>query len=301
MASSYIVWYLFLAGIGSGAFLIAGIVDLLLRFKESEALEEMASLTDRGLLLGPLAVALGSLFLVLDLGVPSRALLIFFSGELTILSIGSWSIILFVGCALGALIIGRMFDGAVSEKVELVLHCAAILFAILVMTYSGLYLSAYKSVPFLNTPFVPFVFIASAISSGLAFLCATSLFTRPFNEPFYGARWFIRLDAPVIAVEALLITIFLIVSFLQDEVERTSVEMLLTGNLSVLFWAGVVAAGMMLPVIAEIASMKTFNYPILAFGSCGSLVGSLYLRYSLLLAATRFSLACMTPMQFWWG
>ncbi len=301
MASSYIVWYLFLAGIGSGAFLIAGIVDLLLRRWDSEALEEFSCVTDKGLLIGPIAVVLGSVFLVLDLGIPSRALNVFFSGALTLLSFGSWVIVLFVACATGALVVGRLFSGRASAAVELALHVAAVIFSACVMVYSGLYLSAYNSVPFLHTPLVPVLFVASAISSGLAFLGVVSLFTRPLSEPFFGARSFIRIDAPLIAAEMVILAAFLALSYMQGEEVCASAQMLLTGDLSVLFWAGVVAMGLILPLTAEVASSKTANYPILAFGGCGSLVGSLCLRYSFLLAAMRFSLVGMTPMPFWWG
>lgn len=301
MASSYIVWYLFLAGIGSGAFLIAGVVDLILRRWDSEALEEFSCVSDKGLLIGPIAVALGSVFLVFDLGIPSRALNIFFSGQLTLLSFGSWVIVLFIGCAMGALIAGRLFSGRVSAIIEAVLHVLAVILSACVMVYSGLYLSAYSSVPFLHSPFVPLLFIASALSSGLAFLGVAFLFTRPFSEPFYGARSFIRIDAPLVAVETVLIAAFMVLSIAQGEEVGVSAEMLLIGDLKVLFWVGVVAAGLVMPLVAEVASLKFSNYPVLAIGGCGSLVGSLCLRYSLLLAAVRFSLVGMTPMPFWWG
>ena len=58
MASSYIAWYLFLAGAGGGAFVIGAFVDLALRFKDPACLARVSSVTDAGLVAGPALVAL---------------------------------------------------------------------------------------------------------------------------------------------------------------------------------------------------------------------------------------------------
>lgn len=77
MVSIYIALYLFLAGTGAGAFLIGAVVDMVLRFRPRAAggwFERVSAVTDAGLILGPVLVAVSALFLFLDLGVPDRVI-----------------------------------------------------------------------------------------------------------------------------------------------------------------------------------------------------------------------------------
>ncbi|MFQ8867694.1 MAG: polysulfide reductase, partial [Eggerthella lenta] len=65
MVSSYIAWYLFLAGAGGGAFLLGSFVDFALRVSNRSWLRGASAVTDAGLLAGPVLVALGTVFLTL--------------------------------------------------------------------------------------------------------------------------------------------------------------------------------------------------------------------------------------------
>lgn len=65
MVSIYIALYLFLAGTGAGAFLIGAVVDMVLRFRPRAAggwFERVSAVTDAGLILGPVLVAVSALF-----------------------------------------------------------------------------------------------------------------------------------------------------------------------------------------------------------------------------------------------
>lgn len=91
MVSAYIALYLFLAGTGAGAFLIGSVVDLVLRFRPTAArgwFVRVSAVTDAGLVLGPVLVAVSALFLVLDLGVPERAFRLFLVSTPSLLSMG---------------------------------------------------------------------------------------------------------------------------------------------------------------------------------------------------------------------
>ena len=67
MVNSFIAWYLFLAGMGAGAFFISAVV------------EAAATVTDGGMYLGPATVGLGLVFLLADLGYPERSFQVFFN------------------------------------------------------------------------------------------------------------------------------------------------------------------------------------------------------------------------------
>ena len=73
MVSSYIAWYLFLAGAGGGAFLLGSFVDFALRVSNRSWLRGASAVTDAGLLAGPVLVALGTVFLALDCSLPRPA------------------------------------------------------------------------------------------------------------------------------------------------------------------------------------------------------------------------------------
>ena len=175
MASSYIAWYLFLAGAGGGAFVIGAVVDLALRFKDPACLARVSSVTDAGLVAGPALVALGSVFLVLDLGAPERAFAVFLSPVTSVLGFGAWSVAVFCFAAVGALVMGIVQDTRTGRAVEFVLQVVAMAAALCVIGYSGVFLSLWPAVPFLNTPFVPVLFTASALATGAAVLIVVAV------------------------------------------------------------------------------------------------------------------------------
>ena len=112
MASAYIAWYLFFAGAGAGAFVIASAVDFALRLAPRPHLSKIAPITDIGMILGPIMVVVGCVFLLLDLGDPSIVFNVFLRPS-SILGFGSWAIVLF------------RFFAALSLVFGLIPHCRA--------------------------------------------------------------------------------------------------------------------------------------------------------------------------------
>lgn len=62
MASAYIAWCLFFPDAGAGAFAIASVVDFALRLTPRPHLLEISPITDAGMVLGPIMVAVGVRF-----------------------------------------------------------------------------------------------------------------------------------------------------------------------------------------------------------------------------------------------
>ncbi len=117
MASAYIAWYLFFAGAGAGAFAIASVVDFALRLAPRPHLLKISPITDAGMVLGPIMVAVGCVFLLLDLGDPSIAFNVFLRPS-SILGFGSWAIGLFCLFAALSLAFGLMPHCRVSKLIE---------------------------------------------------------------------------------------------------------------------------------------------------------------------------------------
>ncbi|MFR0868099.1 MAG: NrfD/PsrC family molybdoenzyme membrane anchor subunit [Adlercreutzia sp.] len=174
MVSSYIAWYLFLAGAGGGAFLLGSFVDFALRVS-NRSCARASAVTDAGLLAGPVLVALGTVFLTLDLGA-DQAFRLFLTPSGSLLSAGAWALALFCATAFAAFLMGFADDGPGLRVAETVVSVFAALLALFVVLYAGVFLSLYPAVPFLNSPLVPIVFVASALATGAAVLTIIGFF-----------------------------------------------------------------------------------------------------------------------------
>lgn len=299
MVNGYIAWYLFLAGMGGSAFLIGATVDIALRRFRSERLERVSVVTDGGMYLGPVVVMLGLAFLLIDLGSPERAFQVFFVSSTSLLTLGSWAIALFLGSALLSLALSGASDAPLARQAEIVLHGAATLFSVCVIAYSGIYLSLFASVPFLHSALVPLLFVASALSTGMALLLLYGFVMRDRDDTEDGIAWCAEVDLALVAVEGVLLALFLALAWAQGGIARVSVEALVSGAWAELFWFGVVAIGIVVPLSAEVLHVVR-SWPLaFAVGAGCSIVGGLCLRYALLLAAIRVNSLDMSAVTFW--
>lgn len=299
MVSSYIAWYLFLAGAGGGAFLLGSFVDFVLRFSDRPWFERASSVTDAGLYVGPVLVALSAVFLTLDLGAPEQAFRLFFFPTGSLLSMGAWSIALFCITAVGALVCGTMDGAPFAQVTETALSIIATLSAAFVVVYAGVFLSLYPSVPFLNTAFVPVLFIASALATGAAVLIVIGFFRSVRAEVLDGLDSLLRLDMVLIVLEAVAIAAFVAVSFLAGDPAAQSASAMVSGEYSMLFWFGVVVAGLVVPLSVDAVCLRLPQATLLFVGAASTLVGGVCLRFVLLLAAQRFSLVVMGALTYW--
>lgn len=316
MVSAYIALYLFFAGAGGGAFLIGSCVDMVLRFRPRAArgwFARVSAVTDAGLVLGPALVLASALFLVLDLGVPDRAFRLFLTSTPSLLSMGAWSIALFCVAALGALALGELAeenDGEVANAIgagrvvlrvaEFALSLMATALGLFIVVYSGVFLSMYPSLPFLNTAWVPVLFVASALVCGLAALIVVAFFRQASSGVPAALDALLPLDAVLVAIEAVVLAAFLGSSCVADGASLAAVQLLATGRLSWLFWAGVVVAGVVVPLSVDAVCRREFaSVTAMALGAVCTLAGGLCLRIALLMATERFNLAFMSALGFW--
>lgn len=145
--------------------------------------------------------------------------------------------------------------------------------ALMIILYPGFFLANHRSIPFWNTPLVP------ALLAGYAALSASGvvLLARPLlNVTAQSAE---PLAAVLIAINAVLLLTYLIAMHRAGSAARESVRLLSRAALGWIFWAGVVAAGLILP---SLLLLGTPSQPIAA--GVGILIGSLLLRYGLLKA-----------------
>ncbi|MDI6812349.1 MAG: polysulfide reductase NrfD [Desulfitobacteriaceae bacterium] len=291
-ASHEIAWggmiavYLFLAGIAAGAFLTAALTDL---FGKNRP----AKLIRAGAYIPPIAIVVGLLLLVFDLGRPlSFWKLIFNVNFGSVMSLGTFIISFFTAVALvyayliwtwpvaqarGIQITVAGVEAAAAREVpasglQALRKPVAVVGSLLAFgtaTYTGFLLSAvstntFWSVPFLGisgVPFLPFLFLVSAISTGLA---ATLIGAIDCSD----LTLYKKVDIILLAIEILLLIIL-----------YTSVSSaFFQGGLASLFWIGVVVIGLLMPLILAIYGVS--KHKNLVVPVCGMVVvGGLALRY----------------------
>jgi formate-dependent nitrite reductase membrane component NrfD len=278
-----IIIYLWLAGIAGGAYFATFLAYHLSGGKYHGARRVAAAL-------GVPGVVLGVILLVIDLGHPLRAWHLFAGFRLiSPMSVGSWLLLLWA--ALGILLfviwwaeslvrkgatagwkgaIGRL---AVLGRLVGVLDWIEFLLSILLATYTGVLLSATGNALWSTTVLLPALFVASAVSTGIAIVnLAGALGVRQV-----GTQLSSRLchgSATICMIEILLLGGLLLwvagtpsaasayavqgsppagAAWTLSAATVHSVSNLISGALSVPFWVGVVLVGLVLPLGTEMS------------------------------------------------
>jgi polysulfide reductase chain C len=269
------IWlYLFLAGVAGGGFFAAFLINLLTRGKQKALLQISTWI-------GLPLVLVGVLLLVLDLGNQMNAWHLFVRFlPISPMSLGSWILLIWsiIAVILIALWFAELFEPG-DESTGLLARVAAwlrpllpiagvlvwieMVLSVLLITYTGVLLST-TSRELWATVLLPVLFVISAISTGMA---ATLLVAVLLGKKIPHR---IGQAAAVLEVyEIAALIAFLIV---------VPAGILISGSLSLFFWIGVIAIGILVPFVLEIATWRTSPAPlVLAMAFC-VLLGGLVLR-----------------------
>ena len=250
-----IVAYLFLAGAGSGAFIAAVACDLLAP-DWSKALARAGSLAA-----GPL-VAVGTVCLVLDLDAglwePWRQ--IYLVNNLS--SMITWGVLilaLFIPIALlyAAALNEITFVGRIASKYTLYLGGVGSFLAVSTAAYTGVLIAVVNGVPFWNTPLMPLLFMASAMSTGLAvaMIGAAIIDIRTIKTLSNFALGHVIF----LAVEAVVLMMLVFMSLTRSTEAAMSASMLISGVLSPYFWVLVVVLGILIPFVLSIVEYYEYG------------------------------------------
>lgn len=279
-----IAWYLFLAGVGAGAYLISAVgqfVDVRIR-----------PLSNVGVLLGPPLVGIGCLLLLLDLGRPERFLFAFAQPFSSMIALGTWilSVFLVVGFVQIAILILPGLKGRASGGLWKTLWVIGSVAALGTAVYTGVLLGVVKVIPFWSTPALPLLFLISATSTGAgAVLLAAPLYRRVFGgevggEAVHAAA---RFDLMLVVAELVVLFFYLVIMAGTGPVAAASVQVLTSGGYAVAFWLGVVVVGLLVPLALEATTLagakrpSSAGFTTLLAAAC-LLVGGIILRYAVL-------------------
>lgn len=279
-----IALYLFLAGAGSGAYMIIQWMQyctshrfvLTERNSPSNILQAFPTVAR---LFSIALVLLGMLFLLTDLGVPSRLLLVLSRPFASAISFGAWSLALFIMFAVAREIVLTIFPNKL-QKTKTTLSLLATLAALAVALYTGFYLYSVPTIAFWHTFLIVVLFLASALSSGTAVLITLTFFLARENR-LSLLRTLGRLDIIIIIVELALLAAFLTSRYYAGPFAQQFVLSLLIGTHQYLFWCGVVGFGIIAPLILGFLAPRTTECYLMAAGCI--IIGGLLLRCSIIL------------------
>jgi len=153
------------------------------------------------------------------------------------------------------------------------------IFAILTGVYGGFVMSYCKSVPFWNTGILPIVILIAGIADGLALIMAVGLFTGGVD--FQAIESVSRV---ALIINALLIAIYLTKVRYQSLIAELSVKELMVGRVAVVFWLGIVALGIVVPLVISFVSVYAgeLSVPLLISAIVCHTAGAFALKYCLL-------------------
>jgi formate-dependent nitrite reductase membrane component NrfD len=298
--------YLFLGGLGAGVACTAGIVSLASghRFKSTVRFGTWAS---------AIAIAVGALFLLIDVGKPFRAVVLFrsFVQFNSWMTIGAWLLI-------GAILLNGVqalfwTDRALAwlRKVwkplsdrqrifQVVLAAVGIPVNLAVAIYTGVLLGVLPFRPFWHTWLLPALFTTSALSLGSVSLAA-------YEHLRDGGK---RVNGLVVAVGAFHLTLIVVevgiwVTYLRTMLNGSpdmanSARILISGELAPVFWVVMVGLGLAIPFFVhtmQLSRLVRLPRAVFVLSIVTALIGGWTLRLLVLSAGLPAMLSSPALLQ----
>ncbi|HIQ00918.1 MAG TPA: hypothetical protein EYH30_02120 [Anaerolineales bacterium] len=306
--------YLFLGGLGAGAFLVAAMFELTNKRYEFE----FCAVTLVGATIPGPVIALGTILLIFDLGAglwePWR-ILYMFTHFTSVMTWGIWILSLFLPLSFiyGFLEVmdaypaawewvkGRKWTRRLTflqtlpvRRMKRVVAAVGIVFATGVAVYTGVLLSAVgpsiplwstQVLPFIPIPMLPLLFLVSALSTGVG-LTIDLAATLVVPEVSHRIRRLPLIHLAMIGIETLLLGFLLITAFLSGGAAAQSARDIVVGPHSIVFWVLIVVPGFIYPFIVHAYAAGLGRHsPASGLGSgIGIVVAGLFLRYLIIVS-----------------
>ncbi len=267
--------YLFLAGVGGGAYLVGVVADW-------AGGADWMSVSKIGITLGLPCVLLGTMFLLCDLGNPFNAWRVWMKPKTSWIARGTIIIVLFMIFA--AIHMGWLvwpFPGALAEDASArhIVGALGAVFAFLTVIYTGLLLGYSQPISLWHTALLPVLFFISAVSAGIM---AIMLIGGGLGVAATQLELLAGIDVWILLLEMFVLVVFLYNAYRTVE-SRYSARRVLSGAVAPAFWLGVIACGLVIPFFLELSG---------GHGMAGGLAavlglfGGLCLRFTVLAGGT---------------
>ena len=301
--------YLFLGGVGAGAFFVAGLVHLV-----TKSHQRVVSIA---MWCSILFLAFGLGLLILELTAPLRALMMwqsFSNMGSSWMAIGAWLLFggmacFFVSAVMNTETLCRALKISQSTRTKLdtIFTILGMVVGLCIAIYTGILLMKAPGVPFWNTGLLPVLFTVSALDTGVAFLAI--LFALAEQDEHTIPRVFEIATACLIIAEAIVLTLFLTSMLaggnpLFETMEpgygataAASASSWINGQLSIAFWGLLVAIGLIVPFALAIVQVAHRPKHARAVALCSALcvlAGGCTLRFITLLAGSHVDIVANT-------
>jgi len=286
--------YLYLAGMGAGSFII-GMFTHWNGFGFSLPPNVVTlwgipfELSKAALLWGPILVAIGAPFLILDLGKKLKFYTACLNPRTSWLARGFFILSIFIVVGLIVFTVAVISFQWISHPPVFwrLFEVISVIFAFATAIYTGILLQSVKYVPIWNTPLLPILFLASALSTGSMGIILTTmgyglLLSQGGSFPQL-VNILIKVEQVFILLEAWVFISYLVSKYRLKDQGETSVRLLVAGDLRFLFWGGIVCVGFIFPTVLEYLYSNFPQYPVLLFATGVLLLaGGFFLRLGLL-------------------
>ncbi len=274
-----IVLYLFLAGLGAGAYA----VTVLIAHRTPDAPKTLRA----GRILVPAVVGVGLILLMVDARAgmlnPLRFLYLVSNAS----SVMSWGVVILSAFMVVSLA-GLVLDLA-KRRVPVWLEAVGLAAALATAAYTGVLLGVVETFPLWHTPILPVLFVVSAAGTGIA---AVALVGTCVADERRGVRQMLARTRIALPAVELVLVLLLLTTTQGGPVGDATVQSLLAGRYATVFWVGLVTVGLAFPLAANVADLRRGNgVPggLMVVAELGVLVGGFLLRYLVVCAALPLS------------
>jgi len=294
--------YLFLGGMGAGAFLIAAVIELSGKRYEQEYCP--TTLVGAGIS-GPLIV-IGTVLLIFDLGAGLREpwrIVNMFTNLSSVMTWGIWILSFFIPIAFvyGVLEVMHVYPGILEwlrkwlrflpetlpyRAIKRIVCSIGILLALGTALYTGVLLSVVQAVPLWSTPILPVLFLISAVSTGMALSLDLSATVMVPETPHRFKRLPV-IHIALIGLEIIVLAVFFYISFQKGGEAAESVQLILTGAGSLIFWVMVAGLGLVFPLVLNVYALLrgSHGHVVGILAGAAIVVAGLFVRYLIVAAA----------------
>jgi len=289
--------YFFLGGLAGGALAIATVAHL---FGEKNR-----AVVRIGYYLALLCVIPGPIFLIMDLGVPSRFLnmLMVSKPESAIgmaainlgpihlkpfspMSMGAWALLgvsLFAFLAALSVFLEDIKRGRDLSTFRTTVGTIGGVFGFFLAAYPGVLLGATARPLFQNASFLGALFLVVGATSGAAAIALILSFRGREASGMLGRLR--RIIVPTLLLQLVILVLFLArVGMSGGEGATKSLALLLSGPYSLTFWIGAVVVGLIAPLALELTARQRISPGLVAISAILILVGGFVVKYVIIAA-----------------
>lgn len=273
--------YLFLGGVGAGAYVVAAVGTFLG--------QKWLPFINAGLTISFPLVIIGTIFLLAHLGVPARAPRAIAKPKTSWISRGVLVLSVFIVLSIihfaGQVAPADYIRSADSAVFAIVLSIITGLFALSVMLYTGALLSAAKGFPFWRTGLLPVLFMCSGLLTGLFATVIAAVVMDKAAITLHHLRTVAFAGTGMTVIETLAIFFFLHAAYREPDTKEAAQRMMHGGK----FVFGDLILGLGVPVVLMLivyfgGTTLSGAITMMVIAAILGLIGGLILRLSVLSA-----------------